>query len=356
MSQSIDEDLVIKDIDSPLYKYLYFYRIDIKNCFVSDRQKFVQKIKSNILWIYFFICIIRYGILLMIINNKRVPQYYFDLIQYFGEYPEFYYLGAIFFSIFCFRILYIFNHSNSNDYLWFKILRVLNGSQSLDSLKIYNKNEIQKYVQKIKTFKFILNLFLYLVFSFSFFTTLALLFLFFNYLDFIKFGLLSTFIFLINSYFWTSVVGFSFLYYFIVCFYCKTIFKSFNNSIQQLFEGKGKAFLKYKTIDQLIKDHNSICLDIKLYNKFWQKYYFSLIYTLIPINLMALQLLLFENQILPLFFATISFFVGTIASHLMFNLMTASINSEASKSYNSFLEMYLKTNSLLNTKRKIKVN
>jgi hypothetical protein len=52
MSQSIDEDLVIKDIDSPLYKYFYFYRIDIKNCFASDRQKFVQKIKSNILWIY----------------------------------------------------------------------------------------------------------------------------------------------------------------------------------------------------------------------------------------------------------------------------------------------------------------
>jgi hypothetical protein len=52
MSQSIDEDLVIKDIDSALYKYFYFYTIDIKNCFVSDRQKFVQKIKSNILSIY----------------------------------------------------------------------------------------------------------------------------------------------------------------------------------------------------------------------------------------------------------------------------------------------------------------
>jgi hypothetical protein len=35
--------------------------------------------------------------------------------------------------------------------------------------------------------------------------------------------------------------------------------------------------------------------------------------------------------------------------------MTASINSEASKSYKSLLEMYLKTNSLLNTKRKMKV-
>jgi hypothetical protein len=115
MSQSIDEDLVIKDIDSPLYKYFYFYRIDIENCFVSDRQKFVQKIKSNILWIYFFICIIRYGILSIIIKNKRVPQYFFDLIQYFGGIPEFYCLCAIFASILSFRIVHIFNHSNSND-------------------------------------------------------------------------------------------------------------------------------------------------------------------------------------------------------------------------------------------------
>ncbi len=80
MSQSIDEDLVIKDIDSPLNKYSYFYRIDIKNCFVSDRQKFVRKIKSNILWIYFFICIIRYGILTILIKNKKIFHYNYLLL------------------------------------------------------------------------------------------------------------------------------------------------------------------------------------------------------------------------------------------------------------------------------------
>jgi hypothetical protein len=230
----------------------------------------------------------------------------------------------------------------------------LNGSQPLDSLKIYNKNEIQKYIQKIKTFKFFLNLCVYSILTFTFFTSLTVLFLF-NYSDLIRFGLFSAFIYLINCYFWLSIIGFSFLYYFIVCFYCKTIFKSFNNSIKLLFDGKGKAFLKYKTIDQLIENHNSICLDIKLYNKFWQKYYFSLTYTLIPVNLILLQLILFEEQILPLFFVCLLSFLVTIGSHLMFNLMTASVNREASKSYKSLLEMYLKTNSLLNTKRKMKV-
>ncbi len=187
-------------------------------------------------------------------------------------------------------------------------------------------------------------------------TVLAVLFLFFNYSDLKKFGILSAFIFLINGFFCATVIGFSFLYYFIICLYCRIIFKSFNSSIKQLFNGKRKALLKYKTIDQLIKDHNSICLDIKLYNKFWQKYYFFLTYTLIPFNLIFLQLIIFENQILPLLCVTILIFLTTIISHLMFNIMTASINSEASKSYKSLLEMYLKTNSLLNIKRKMKVN
>jgi hypothetical protein len=123
-----------------------------------------------------------------------------------------------------------------------------------------------------------------------------------------------------------------------------------------LFDGKGKAILKYKTIDQLIKDQNSICLDIKLYNKFWQKYYLSLTYTLIPINSLALQLFLFKDRIIPLFCAILLFFLGSITSHFIFNLMSASINNEGSKSFKALLQMYIKTNSLLNNKRKIKVN
>jgi hypothetical protein len=181
------------------------------------------------------------------------------LIRYFGEFPEFYLLCAIFVSILLFRILHIFNHSNCNEYEWLNFIKVLNGSQSLDSLKINNKNEIQKYARKIKTFKFCLTFCVYLI-------------LFFNYWDLIRFGLLCAFIYLINCYFWMSVIGFSFFYYFNVCYYCKTILESFNNSIKQLFAEKGKEFLKYKTIDQLMNDHNSICLDIKINNKFWQKY------------------------------------------------------------------------------------
>jgi hypothetical protein len=356
MSESIYEDLVIKDIYSPLYKYLYSYRIDLRNSILSERQKLVQKIKSNISSIYLFICVIRYGILSIIFQDKGISLYYFDLIQFYGKFPEFYYLCAISVSILSFRILHIFNHSNGHEYEWLKIIQVLNGSQSLDSLKIFNENGIRKYIRKIKSFNFFVNLFIYSTIAFHFLTAVAVLFLFFNYSDLIRFGLFSAFIYLINCYFWMTTIGFGFFYYFIVCFYCKTIFNSFNNSIKLLLDGKSEAFLKFKSIDQLIEDHNSICLEIKLYNKFWQKYYFSLTYTLIPMNLLLLQLILFEEQILPLFCVSLSTCLGTIFSHFMFNLITSSINSEASKSNKSLHQMYLKANSLLNANRKIKVN
>jgi ABC-type transport system involved in Fe-S cluster assembly fused permease/ATPase subunit len=92
--------------------------------------------------------------------------------------------------------------------------------------------------------------------------------------------------------FWASsivpVITFSFLYYLIVCYYCKIRFKSFNDYLNSLKDAKIRAFINYKTVDQLIKDRNSICSDTKNYNKFWQKYYFALTYTLISINLLTL--------------------------------------------------------------------
>jgi hypothetical protein len=91
MSDSIEEYSIIKDIDLPLYKYLFFYRFDIRNCFVSERQKFVQKLKSNILFVYLFTRIVRYGIHLKILKNKRIPVHYLDIVQYFGGIPEFSY-------------------------------------------------------------------------------------------------------------------------------------------------------------------------------------------------------------------------------------------------------------------------
>ncbi len=356
MSESSDEDFIIKDIDSPLYKYLFFYRIEIRKSFVSDRQKSIQKIKSIILSIYLFICIVRYGIHSLILVNKNIiPVYYLDIVQYYGGIPEFYYFGTIFLLLFCLRIIHILNHSNSKDYEWLKIIKALNELQSFNALKIYNKNETQKYVRRIKTLKFITQYVIYSILLFEFLLSFAVLFIFFDLSDLLKYGILSSLIYFFNCYIWFPLIGFSSFYYFIVCYYCKTRFKSFNNYIQLLLNEKNTAFLKYKTVDQLINYHNSICSDIKSFNNFWQKYYFSITYTLIPINLLLLQLVLFEELLLPLFCVTIIFNFGSMASHLMFNSITASINSEALRTYKSLEKIYLKMNFSLNTRRKLKV-
>jgi hypothetical protein len=121
----------------------------------------------------------------------------------------------------------------------------------------------------------------------------------YNYLV-IKFGTFRAFIHLVNCLFSFDIIGFSFLYYFIVCFYCKTRFKSFNNYLQSLLDAKCRVFLKFKVIDQLIEDHNSICLNIELKTSFGRNTIFALTYILIAVNLLVLQLLLFE-KLMPLF-------------------------------------------------------
>jgi hypothetical protein len=70
MSESNDEDLVIKDIDLPLYKYLLFHRFDARNDLFSDKKKFIQKLKSNFLSFCLIINIIRYGILVKIFKES----------------------------------------------------------------------------------------------------------------------------------------------------------------------------------------------------------------------------------------------------------------------------------------------
>jgi hypothetical protein len=355
MSDSIEEYSIIEDIDLPLYKYLFFYRFDIRNCFVSERQKFVQKLKSNILSVYLFICIIRYGINLKILKNKRIPAHYLDIIQYFGGIPEFIYLCTILALILTLAIVLIFNHSIDKEYEWLNIIRILKGLNSIDSLKFYDKNETKNYINRIKSVRiFIISLFCTWILL-DILLCFAVIFLYFSSSGLIIYGILGSINFLLCVYLCLSVIAISFFYYFIVCYYCNKRFESFNNYIKQLLNQKSKAFLKYKTFDQLIEDHNRICSEIKLYNKFWQKYYFSLTYTLIPINLLVLQLILFEDLMLPLLWPLITLFFGTFSSQMMFNLITASINSEASKSYKALVQIYDQMNYTLNIKRKIKV-
>jgi hypothetical protein len=110
-----------------------------------------------------------------------------------------------------------------------------------------------------------------------------------------------------------------------------------------------------KKFKALIEEHNSICNDIKLHNKFWKYYSFAITYTLIPINLMTLQQVFFEDIIIPILILAIIFLVVFSSSQVMLNSITASINKEASISYKILIRLNLDSNSYIKFKDRIKV-
>jgi hypothetical protein len=147
---------------------------------------------------------------------------------------------------------------------------------------------------------------------------------------------------------------YSVLHFFIVGYYCKLRFESLNSKILQTI--KINAFLTRKKIYELITEHNSICNDIKSYDQFWKKYTFALTYSLIPINLMAIQQLFFEELPLAKFGAELNTIVGLLVSHILLNLLMASINKESKKSFKYLLRFYNQIKSNLRLRSKIKVS
>jgi hypothetical protein len=116
-----------------------------------------------------------------------------------------------------------------------------------------------------------------------------------------------------------------------------------------------QIFYSRKNFKALIEEHNSICNDIKLHNKFWKYYSLAITYVLIPINLMTLQQIFFEDIMIPILILATIFLVVFLSSQVMLNSITASINKEASNSYKILIRLYLDSNSYIKFKDQIKV-
>jgi len=149
------------------------------------------------------------------------------------------------------------------------------------------------------------------------------------------------------------ILSYSFLYYYIVCYYCRMRFRILNNFL--VLKSANKMFIKYKLIDELFQEHNSICNKIVFYNKFWKHYFFAINYALIPFNLLLMQQIIFEKTNLSIFMTLFSVLCGSLGSHLMLNSIIASSNKESSKSYKSLHNLFLNFINVINIKRKIKV-
>ena len=88
--------MVLIDLDLLLHKIWIFYRYDISKRIVTQKQLFIQKFKVFYLSLFLLINLIRYTIYIFIANNGSLPIYYFDLLQYFGEYSELEFIIVVF--------------------------------------------------------------------------------------------------------------------------------------------------------------------------------------------------------------------------------------------------------------------
>ncbi len=123
-----------------------------------------------------------------------------------------------------------------------------------------------------------------------------------------------------------------------------------NNSIS-----RNSKLSDIESTARIIREHNNICNDILKYNKFWKSFYFTLTYTIIPINLMLLQQLLLDDIVFTAFLIYSLVAIIYLFSHIILNLISASVNKSASKSHKFLFKLQTQFLSLINVRQRIKV-
>jgi hypothetical protein len=346
----------IPDIDEPLYKHGLIYKHDINNYFYDNKRKKKQRMKTLALTLWILFNIFRYSFYLIYNKNGRVPLYYFDFAQDIGGIAVLYYGGAIFFSIFGLRIIYLFNFSDSSHYGWLEIikhikgLRVSNSNIHLNSFQ--DLYQMRKFIDKVRILKELMTKgTLFLAFCFVPMSATVML-MHYSLIDSIKYGIFATLLICFWIYYNTSIVFESVLYYYIICVFSKMNLKLLNESILMVCK---QDFLQFLTIDGILKQHNECCNTIEKCNLFWKRYYFALIYTITPTNVIVLHQLLFESVYPATRLSLFGFLFISLLSYITLNSITASVHKETKISFKAFQKLYLRMNSSFNPRRKLKV-
>jgi hypothetical protein len=345
------EDLRINDIDLPLFKYEIINEETIDHLLSSGGNKRNKSYKTYSLIALILLNIIRYITYTFVSINGKVVKSYLNLAQYMGGITQFHYLETLVCLILILAIIILFNYSSSMQ--WIEIIGILNGNTIMERMRNSDFEYWEKFINRIKFIRIIIKLAVYFSVFFYIQMSIILVIISHDLIEIFKYGITGISLYISLGVSVIFIVFYSFLYCYIVCYYCRMKFRIFNNFLEQ--EITNKMFIKYKVIDELFREHNSICNKIILYNKFWKHYFFAINYTLIPLYLLVLQQIIFEEINFPVFITLFSGLIGSLGTHLMINSLIASINKESSKSYKSLHNFYIKLIILLNPKRKIKV-
>jgi hypothetical protein len=350
MSQNLNNSSVIEDIDLPLYEYGLIHKQNTNNYLITNKQKKFQATKSYASTAFMLLIIIRLLIQLRFYKNPNYPIFNFDFLFYFGGLTQFAYAIGLFGAVMTLRLIYLFNYSDESLYEWLDIIKVLKGLKNMDSIGFKNKKEYESFVQRIKFFRFLIEITLKYSAILFFFSFIGITFLVSKTIQSLFFGILSAIFHVLWANYTLGVQLYSFLFYFMSCYYFEIRFKILNNNISR---NSKLSVLKLTT--RIIREHNNICNDILKYNKFWKSFYFTLTYTIIPINLMLLQQLLLDDIVFTAFLIYSLVVIIYLFSHIILNLISASVNKNASKSHKFLYKFQTQFPSLINVRQKIKV-
>jgi hypothetical protein len=345
-----NDSLSIEDIDLPLYKYGLIHRQDINNYLIDYKYKKKQFFKCNALIVWSLIAIFRWLTYTKLFRDEKYSLIFNDFMKYAGGITQFYYMMGIIASVTPLRLVYLFNYSQNSLYKWLNIIKVLKGSQTMDTVGIRDQKKFKLFVMITKSMKFFIEIALYSAAVSLVIMCATVLIIFRNSFSVIGFGILNAIYFCFWCYSVLLITTYTFLYFFITCYYCSLKMKSLNQNMP-----KKHGFLGLRQLNNILDEHNAIINEIISYNKFWKKYYFTMNYALIPFNLMVLQQILFENLPLHSLISSLFLAVGYLISFLVLNLVTASVNRQVSKSYKNLYKLYILVVSLHFKNVKIKV-
>ena len=84
-------------------------------------------------------------------------------------------------------------------------------------------------------------------------------------------------------------------FFLVLCYFKHTFIDRINENFYNIFKQKNNWFKRQQNIKQLIGEHNEFCEKLFIYNKFLSKIYFAIILNMIPMSLLILQQVLFED-------------------------------------------------------------
>jgi hypothetical protein len=230
MSEDLKNCSVIEDIDLPLYKYGLIHKQNINNYLLTNKQKKFKAFKSYASTAIMFLISIRLLIQLRFYKNPNYPLFYYDVLNHLGGLTQFVYIASFIGAVMTLRLVHLFNYSDQSLYKWLDIIKVIEGLKNKDSIGLNDKEKYESFVQRIKFFKFGIDITLKFAAVLTFFVYTGLAFLVSNTIQGLFYRILNAMFHFLWTNYTLGVYLYSFLFYYMCCYYFEIRFKIFNNT------------------------------------------------------------------------------------------------------------------------------